>query len=201
MNVEVRTERVHKTMAMLEERYRNSDKEPIHFQNLKVQRYLALEYDGLQSVVDILIKGDKQPDGSQGHLSDIEHAKFPTMTETHIRIASVTKAERMLRDQARAANNANQINNTQANTQVEDNSMNANKRHKTGNGTHNQHKHGGQTQKRKEHVKSVHRYSESPEKKANQAKKALQQAKKDVQIARSSITSGKVEDITEGDEH
>ncbi|KNC78744.1 hypothetical protein SARC_08839 [Sphaeroforma arctica JP610] len=31
MNVEVRTERVHKTMAMLEERYRNSDKKPIHF--------------------------------------------------------------------------------------------------------------------------------------------------------------------------
>ncbi|KNC78740.1 hypothetical protein SARC_08835 [Sphaeroforma arctica JP610] len=36
MNVEVRTERVHKTMAMLEERYRNSDEEPIHYQILKV---------------------------------------------------------------------------------------------------------------------------------------------------------------------
>ncbi|KNC83147.1 hypothetical protein SARC_04598 [Sphaeroforma arctica JP610] len=145
MNVEVRTERVHKTMAMLEERYCNSDKEPIHLQILKVQRYLALKYYGLQSVVD----KDKQPDGSEGHLSDIEHTKFYTMTENHIRIASVTQAERMLRDQARAANNANKRNNTQANTQVEDNFMNANKRHKTDNGTHNQHKQGGQTQKQK----------------------------------------------------
>ncbi|KNC87647.1 hypothetical protein SARC_00276 [Sphaeroforma arctica JP610] len=148
MNVEVRTERVHKTMAMLEERYRNSDKEPIHLQILKVQRYLALKYYGLQSVVDILIKGDKQPDGSEGHLSDIEHTKFHTMTETHIRIASVTQAERMLRDQARAANNADKRNNTQVNMQVEDNYMNANKRHKTDSGTHNQHKQGGQTQKK-----------------------------------------------------
>ncbi|KNC84674.1 hypothetical protein SARC_03108 [Sphaeroforma arctica JP610] len=85
MNVEVRTERVHKTMAMLEERYRDSDKEPIHFQILKVQRYQALKYYGLQPVVDTLIKGDKQPDGSEGHLSDIEHTKLHTMTETHIR--------------------------------------------------------------------------------------------------------------------
>ncbi|KNC86343.1 hypothetical protein SARC_01502 [Sphaeroforma arctica JP610] len=98
MNVEVRTDSVHKTMAILEERYRNSDKEPIHFQILKVQRYLALKYYGLQSVVDNLIKGDKQPDGSEGHLSDMDHAKFHTMTETHIRTAAVTQAERMLRE-------------------------------------------------------------------------------------------------------
>ncbi|KNC81368.1 hypothetical protein SARC_06312 [Sphaeroforma arctica JP610] len=44
-------------------------------------------------------------------------------------------------------------------------------------------------------------FCECLEKKANQAKKAAQQAKKDVQIARLSITSGKVDDITEGDEH
>ncbi|KNC71525.1 hypothetical protein SARC_15937, partial [Sphaeroforma arctica JP610] len=107
MNVEVRTERVHTTMAMLEERYRNSDKEPIHFQILKVQRYLALKYYRLQSVVDTLIEGDKQPDGSEGHLSDMDHAKFHTMTATHIRTAAVTQAEHMLRDQVRAANKRN----------------------------------------------------------------------------------------------
>ncbi|KNC77280.1 hypothetical protein SARC_10258 [Sphaeroforma arctica JP610] len=84
MNVEVRTERVHKTMAMLEERYRNIDKESIHCQILKVQRYLALKYHGLQSVMDTLIKGDKQPDESEGHLSDMDHAKFHFMTEAHI---------------------------------------------------------------------------------------------------------------------
>ncbi|KNC85519.1 hypothetical protein SARC_02320 [Sphaeroforma arctica JP610] len=140
MNVEVRTERVHKTMAMLEERYRNSDKEPVHFQFLKVQRYIALKYYGLQSVVDILIKGDKQPDGSEGHLSDIEHTNFHTMTETHIRTAAMTQAERMLRDQARAANKRNSA---QTNRQVVDNSTNANKRHTPDDGAHNQNKQGG----------------------------------------------------------
>ncbi|KNC86423.1 hypothetical protein SARC_01429 [Sphaeroforma arctica JP610] len=209
MNVEVRTERVHKTMAMLEERYRNSDKELIHFQILKVQSYLALKYCGLQSVVDILIKGYKQPDASEGHLSDIEQTKFHTMTETHIRTASVTQAERMLRDQTRAANKRN---NAQTNAQVEDYSTNANKRHKPDDGAHHQHRQGGQTQKKKgareecacpccQKMPSPHRYSECPEKKTNQAKKAEQRAKKDVQIARLSITSDKVEDITEGNEH
>ncbi|KNC79639.1 hypothetical protein SARC_07975 [Sphaeroforma arctica JP610] len=180
MNVEVRTERVHKTMAMLEERYRNSDNEPVNFQILKVQRYLALKYYGLQSVVDLRIQGNKQPDGSEGHLSDIEHTKFHTMTETHIRTASVTQRERMLRDQARAANKRN---NTQTNTQVENKSTNANKRRKTDNGAHNQNRQRGQTQKKKgareertcpycQVMPSPHRYSECPEKKANQAKKA-----------------------------
>ncbi|KNC78741.1 hypothetical protein SARC_08836 [Sphaeroforma arctica JP610] len=42
---------------------------------------------------------------------------------------------------------------------------------------------------------------ECPEKKANQATKTEQRAKKDIQIAKLSITSGKVEDITDGDEH
>ncbi|KNC70830.1 hypothetical protein SARC_16641, partial [Sphaeroforma arctica JP610] len=130
MNVELRTERIHKTISMIEERYRNSDKEPVHFQILKVQRYLALKYSGLQSVVDLLTKGDKQPDGSEGHLSDIEHTKFQTMTETHIKTASVTQGDRMLRDQERAANRRN---NAQTNTQVEDSSTNANKRLKTDN--------------------------------------------------------------------
>ncbi|KNC86178.1 hypothetical protein SARC_01656 [Sphaeroforma arctica JP610] len=117
MNVEVRTERVHKTMAMLTERYRNSDKEPIHFQILKVQRYQALKYYGLQPVVNTLIKGDKQPDGSEGHLSDIVAPKFHTMTEPHIRTAAVTQAERMLREQVRALNNKR--NNAQTTTPEE----------------------------------------------------------------------------------
>ncbi|KNC73201.1 hypothetical protein SARC_14241, partial [Sphaeroforma arctica JP610] len=111
----------------------------------------------------------------------------------------------MLRDQARAANKRN---NAQTNTQVEDNSTNANKRHKTDNGLQNQNKQGEQTRKKKEAREEracpyclvmpyPHRYSECPDKKAVQAKKAEQRAKKDVQIARLSITSGKAEDITE----
>ncbi|KNC71524.1 hypothetical protein SARC_15935, partial [Sphaeroforma arctica JP610] len=44
---------------------------------------------------------------------------------------------------------------------------------------------------------SPHRFSECSKKKANQTKKAEEQTKKDVQIARLSITSGKVEVITE----
>ncbi|KNC77799.1 hypothetical protein SARC_09747 [Sphaeroforma arctica JP610] len=88
LNVEVRTERAHKTMVILEERYRNSDKEPIHFQLLIVQRYQALLYYGQQGQVDALFRADKQPDGSEGHLSDIEHATFHTMSEANIRAAS-----------------------------------------------------------------------------------------------------------------
>ncbi|KNC77406.1 hypothetical protein SARC_10131 [Sphaeroforma arctica JP610] len=67
---------------------------------------------------------------------------------------SVTQGERMLRDQARAANKRN---NAQTNMQVEDNSTNANKRHNTDNGAHNQNKQGGggRHRKRKKHVKNV----------------------------------------------
>ncbi|KNC84820.1 hypothetical protein SARC_02961 [Sphaeroforma arctica JP610] len=88
LNVDVRTERAHKTMKMLEERYRNSYKEAIHFQLLKAQRYQALMYYRQQVQVDALIMADKQPDGSEGHLSGIEHTKFHTMTEANIRTAS-----------------------------------------------------------------------------------------------------------------
>ncbi|KNC87221.1 hypothetical protein SARC_00656 [Sphaeroforma arctica JP610] len=54
--VEVRTERAHKTMDMLEERCRNSDKESINVQILKVQRYQALTYYGQQEKVYALIR-------------------------------------------------------------------------------------------------------------------------------------------------
>ncbi|KNC77785.1 hypothetical protein SARC_09766 [Sphaeroforma arctica JP610] len=179
MHAEVHTERVHKTMAMLEERYRNSDKKPIHFQILKVQRYLALKYYGLQSVVETLIKGDKQPDESERYLSDIDHAKFHTMTETHIRTAAVTQAERMLRDQVRAANKRN---NAQTTTPAEANTTNANNDIK---------------QTMVQTTTILQGDSKCPKKK----EQAKERAKKDVQIARLSIASGKVEDITEGDEH
>ncbi|KNC80832.1 hypothetical protein SARC_06814 [Sphaeroforma arctica JP610] len=56
-------------MTMLDERYRHSDKEPIHFQILKVQRYQALKYYGLQPLVDALIKGYTQPD-SGAHIQN-----------------------------------------------------------------------------------------------------------------------------------
>ncbi|KNC85517.1 hypothetical protein SARC_02318 [Sphaeroforma arctica JP610] len=53
LNVEVRTERAHKTMVMLEESYRNSDTEPIHFQLLRVLRYQSLMYYGQQTQVEL----------------------------------------------------------------------------------------------------------------------------------------------------
>ncbi|KNC80833.1 hypothetical protein SARC_06815 [Sphaeroforma arctica JP610] len=137
LNVEVRTERAHKTMVMLEERYRNSDKEPIHFQLLKVQRHQALVYYGQQAQVDALIRADKQPDGRDGHLSDIEHTKFQTMTEASIRDASRMQGERILRDQLRAQNKRN---NAQTNLQAENSTTNANKRYKPDNGAPNQNK-------------------------------------------------------------
>ncbi|KNC83329.1 hypothetical protein SARC_04424 [Sphaeroforma arctica JP610] len=59
LNVEVHTERAHKTMVMLEKRYRNSNKKPIHFQLLKVQRYQTLMYFGQQTQVNALIRADK----------------------------------------------------------------------------------------------------------------------------------------------
>ncbi|KNC84798.1 hypothetical protein SARC_03006 [Sphaeroforma arctica JP610] len=46
-----------------------------------------------------------------------------------------------------------------------------------------------------------HRFSQCPMKASNQAKQVEEQVKKDVQIAKLSITSGKIEDITEGEEH
>ncbi|KNC84190.1 hypothetical protein SARC_03580 [Sphaeroforma arctica JP610] len=195
MNVEVRTERVHKTMAILKERYRNSDKRPIHLQILKVQRYIALRYYGLQSVVDTLIKSDKQPDRREGHLSDMDHGKFHTMTETHITTAAVTQAERMLRYQVRAANKRN---NAQTTTPAEANTTNANKRYKTDNGANDHHPTWEQAQEKK--GAREERACPYCLKKANQVKQAEHQAKKDVQIARISITSGKVEDITESDD-
>ncbi|KNC86876.1 hypothetical protein SARC_00971 [Sphaeroforma arctica JP610] len=197
MNVEVCTERVHKTRRCWKSVTASQTSNPYTYKSSKYK------------VVDTLIKGDRQPGGSEGHLSNMDHAKLHTMTETHIRTVAVTQAERILRDQVRTANKRN---NAQTNTQVEDNSTNANKWHKPDNGTYNHNKQGGHTQKKKGAreecacpyclaMPSPHRFSECPNKKANQAKKAEEQAKKDVKIARLSITSGNVEDITEGDEH
>ncbi|KNC82647.1 hypothetical protein SARC_05068 [Sphaeroforma arctica JP610] len=193
LNVEVRIERARKAKAMLEKRYRNSDKTRIHFQLLKVQRYQALKYYGQQTLVDILIKGDKRPFGSEGYLSVMEHTKFHTMTESHIRMAAVLQGEPV---------------------QAENSTTNANKRYKPDNGAPNQNKPVGQAQEKKEAreerpcpyclvMPAPHRYSKCPNnnKKVNEAKQAEERAKKDVQIARLSITSGKVEEITEGAEH
>ncbi|KNC83840.1 hypothetical protein SARC_03922 [Sphaeroforma arctica JP610] len=199
LNVEGRTERAQKTMKMLEERCRNSDKEPIHFQLLKVQRYQALMYYGQQVQVDALIKADIQPDGSEGHLSDID-TKFHTMTESNIRAASKLREQRK-RHNAQATNHG----------QAQSRTTTTNKRHKPDNGVPNQTKPTGQTQEKKgarekraclycKEMPAPHRFSLCPKKATNQAKQADEQVKKDVQIARLSITSGKVDGVTEGDE-
>ncbi|KNC84327.1 hypothetical protein SARC_03451 [Sphaeroforma arctica JP610] len=169
LNVEVRTERAHKTMAMLEERYRNSNKEPIHFQLLKVQRYQALMYYGQQAQVDALIKADKQPDGSEGHLSDIEHTKFHTMTEASIRAESKVQRDRMPREQLRVQNKRQ---NTQTTNHAESN-----------NGAPNQTKPIGQAQEKKGEreeracpyckvMPAPHRFSQCPMKASNQTTQA-----------------------------
>ncbi|KNC84711.1 hypothetical protein SARC_03085 [Sphaeroforma arctica JP610] len=204
MNVEVRTERAHKTMAMLEERYRNSDKEPIHFQLLKVQRYQALMYYGQQAQVDALIKADKQPDGSK-HKSGIQGARRPnaTMTEASIRAASKVQGDRMLREQLRVQNKRQ---NTQTINHVERGTTATNKRHKPANGPFNQTKPTGQAQEKKgsreerpcpycKVMPASHRFSLCPNKASNQVKQAEERVKKDVQIARLSITTGKVKTL------
>ncbi|KNC85083.1 hypothetical protein SARC_02711 [Sphaeroforma arctica JP610] len=95
LNVEVHTERLHRTMQVLEECYRNSDKETIHTQNPQDQ---ALTYYGQQKKVDVIIKADKLPDESEGHLSDMKHTTFYSPTEAIIRVAAKVQAERLYRE-------------------------------------------------------------------------------------------------------
>ncbi|KNC80965.1 hypothetical protein SARC_06697 [Sphaeroforma arctica JP610] len=146
MNVEVRTERVHKAMAILEERYRNSDTNTIHLQLLKVQRYHALMYYRQQARVNALIKANKQPDGGEGRLSDIEQTKFHTMAEASIRAASNVQGDRMLRKRMRVQNKRQ---NTQTTNQAESSTTATNKRHKPDSGALNQTNRTGQAQEKK----------------------------------------------------
>ncbi|KNC80259.1 hypothetical protein SARC_07382 [Sphaeroforma arctica JP610] len=63
---------------MLKKRYQNTGKERIHTRLLKVAIYKALMYYGQQEKIDTIIKADKLPDGSDGHLSNMKHNKGTT---------------------------------------------------------------------------------------------------------------------------
>ncbi|KNC77460.1 hypothetical protein SARC_10081 [Sphaeroforma arctica JP610] len=93
----------------LEKRYRNSDKEPIHTQILKIIRYQALTYYGQYEKVDAIIKADKQPDGNEGHLSDMKHTVFHSRTEATVRaVAKVQPVSAQTRQWRTEPNQPNQ---------------------------------------------------------------------------------------------
>ncbi|KNC83328.1 hypothetical protein SARC_04423 [Sphaeroforma arctica JP610] len=115
----------------------------------------------------------------------------------------------MLREQLRVHNKRQ---NAQTTIQDENSTTTVHKWYKPDNGAPNQNKPVVQAQEKKGAreeracpyclvMLAPHRFSKCLKKKLNQAKQAEERAKKDVQIARLSITSDNVEDITEGDEH
>ncbi|KNC87292.1 hypothetical protein SARC_00619 [Sphaeroforma arctica JP610] len=177
-------------MEVFEERYRNSDKEPIHLQILKVQRCQALTYYGQQEKVNAVIRADKQSDGSEGHISDMKHTVLYPLTEATKRAAVKVQADRR----------------AQSSTTI------TTKRHKPDNGVPKQTKPIRQPQENKgareeracpycKVIPAPHRFSQCPMKPSSQAKQAEERVKHVVHIARLSNTSGKVEHITEGEEH
>ncbi|KNC84965.1 hypothetical protein SARC_02820 [Sphaeroforma arctica JP610] len=197
LNVEVRTERLHRTMQVLEERHRNSNIEPIHTKILKATRYQAFTYYEQQEKVDAIIKADKLPDGSEGLLSDMKHTVFHSLTEANGRAAP-----KSARDNSQAVTHS----------QSQNGKPTATKRHKPDNGALKQIKSIGQPQEKKgaredracpycKVMPAPQRFSLCPMKASYQTKQAEERVKNDVQIARLSNTSGKVEDITDGDEH
>ncbi|KNC85493.1 hypothetical protein SARC_02330 [Sphaeroforma arctica JP610] len=204
LNVEVRIEQLHRTMQVLEERYRDTDKEPIHTQLLKVARYKALIYYRQQEKVDTIIETDKLPDGSDGPLSDMKHSVFYYLTEASIKAAAKVQADRLYIERKRySSKTANLAKLTTLYTTA------AAKRHKPNNGTRRQTRAAGQPHKKKRaqiracpycKVSAPHRFSQCPMKASDQNKKAEERIKNDMQVARLSITSGKVEDMRDSDE-
>ncbi|KNC82289.1 hypothetical protein SARC_05423 [Sphaeroforma arctica JP610] len=184
LDVEVHTERLHRTMQVLEERYRNSDKEFIHMQILKIIRYQALSYYGQQEKVDAIIKADKQPDGSEGHLSDMKHTVFYSLTEATIRAAAKVQADRLYRKRKRHNSQ------TATQSQSQGSPTTTTKRHKPDNGAPKQTKPIGQAQEKKG-VREERACPYFNVKASNHIKQAEERVRNDLQVARLSITSGK----------
>lgn len=99
LNVEVRSERLRKTLKEIDNRYGAiKDREPMHVQLLKLDRYQTLTYYGLQTEVDRLIKAQTGTDGKSGHLSDISEQTFYELTDDYIRQATAIQATRKRRE-------------------------------------------------------------------------------------------------------
>ncbi|KNC87508.1 hypothetical protein SARC_00393 [Sphaeroforma arctica JP610] len=144
LNVEVHTERLHKTMQVLEERYRNTGKEPIHTQLLKIARYMVLMYYGQQEKVNAIIKSDKLPDGSGDRLENMKHNVLYSPTEATIRAAAKVQENRLHRLRNIYKSNVATHSLTQNTTTT------VAKRHKPDNGALRQTKPTGQPQEKKE---------------------------------------------------
>ncbi|KNC73647.1 hypothetical protein SARC_13794, partial [Sphaeroforma arctica JP610] len=132
------------------ERYRNSDKESIHLQILKVIRYQALTYYGQQEKVDAIIKVNKQPDGGESHLSDMKHTVFHSLTEATIRAAAKVQADRLYIERKRHSSL------TTTHSQSQTGATTATKRHNPDNGAPKQTKQIEQTQEKKGARKELH---------------------------------------------
>lgn len=111
LNVEVRAERLRKTLKEIDNRYGSiPDREPMHLQLLKIDRYQTLKYYGLQHEVDKIIKAQTGTEGTSGHLSDIPEHTFYALTEDLIRQATILQGNRMRSEQRRASRQQREVN-------------------------------------------------------------------------------------------
>ncbi len=107
LNVEVRSERLRRTLYEIQNRYDSiPGREPMHLQLLKVDRYQTLCYYGLQTDTDKIIRGQANEDGTGGHLSEIPEPTFYELTEDLIRTATKAQGDRIREEVNQAILNA-----------------------------------------------------------------------------------------------
>ncbi|KNC84143.1 hypothetical protein SARC_03625 [Sphaeroforma arctica JP610] len=170
----------------------------MHLQILEVQRYQALTHHGQQKKVDTLIGADKRLDGSEGHLSDMQHTVFHSMTGASIRAAAKVQGDQLLREQIREQRKRHNTHTTIHN-KAQNSPTATNNRHKPYNGAPKQTKPIGQAREKKRARKeraypyckvmpAPHRFSQCPPKASNQAKQAEERVQSDTEVARLSIS-------------